>query len=177
MKRIVLIALATLSPLVIFSPSLVSLLWHARHGNSIEYAGKRIPVPPRWYAHIESHSVQLSRPPLTVFSLEAPSPVWSFLRPSPAKPTVSQAEIYKSFEDTYWTLHAEAGDAVSGPIRIQTNEDEAVCMKASSPRNNDKVYVSCLMFRGTWMAEFVGDANEIGKFFQVISGMSSVDGG
>jgi len=68
MKRVILITLVILIPLGVFSPGLVSLLWHARHGNNIEYAGKRIPVPLRWYAHIESHSVQLSKLPITVFS-------------------------------------------------------------------------------------------------------------
>ncbi len=177
MKRVIIITLLILVPLGVFSPGLVSSLWHARHGNNIEYAGKRIPVPLRWYAHIESHSVQLSKLPSTVFFLSEPYPVWSFLEPSPGQVTSSnsQEEIYKSFVNAYWTLRPKNGDVVSGPIRIAAIEGEAICMKSSSPRNNAKISASCLMFRGTWMAEFVGDEKEIGNFFQVISGTSSLN--
>jgi hypothetical protein len=163
-------------PLGIFSPGLVSFLWHTLHGNTVEYAGKRIPVPLRWYAHIESHSVQLSKLPITVFFLGEPHPVWSFLEPNPGHMTSSnsQEEIYQSFVNAYWTLRPKNDDIVSGPIRIAASGGEAVCMKSSSLRNKDRVSAACLFFRGTWMAEFVGDETEISNFFQVISGTSSL---
>lgn len=177
MKRVILIIFLILIPLGVFSPGLVSLLWHVRHGNNIEYAGKRIPVPLRWYAHIESHSVQLSKLPITVFFLGEPHPVWSFLEPNPGHMTSSnsQEEIYKSFVNAYWTLRPKNGDVVSGPIRIAATEGEAICMKSFSPLNKAKLSASCLMFGGTWMAEFIGDKKEISDFFQVISGTSSLN--
>jgi hypothetical protein len=91
----------------------------------------------------------------------------------PGHTTNSPEEVYKSFESLYWTRLVKNGEVVSGPIRIGTSEGEAVCMKnALSPRNRAKAVASCLMFRATWTAEFVGDEKELDNFFQVISRIS-----
>ena len=172
MKGKVLVALRVLTLSIVFCPAIFSLSWHVFYGREIEYAGKRIPVPRRWYAHVERDSVQLSKLPLTVFFLDEPRPVWSYIKPIPGHVPhpPSEEELYKSFEATYWTIRGRGSDEVSGPIRISTSEGNVICMKSASHEDKDryKATASCLLYRGTWEAEFVGDEREFDTFIQMI---------
>jgi hypothetical protein len=47
-------------------------------------------------------------------------------------------------------------------------EGEAICMKQSSIRGDGHTTVSCLLFAGAWMAEFVGQPSEAEDFLQII---------
>ena len=59
MKRTLLPAAALLLVLGIFSPALIPVLWHLRHGNVVAYKGKLVPVPRNWYPRVESQRLEI----------------------------------------------------------------------------------------------------------------------
>jgi hypothetical protein len=168
MKRILLAAL--LLVLGVFSPALMPLLWHLRHGDVVEYEGKLVPVPRNWYPSAGSRRLDISQPPLTVFFLWRPTAAWSFLEPLSGPRPTSVEGGYRSFETYYRAYRVAPGNDVTGPLRTGTGDSEATCMKQSSIRGDGRTSVSCLLFAGTWMAEFVGQTNAAEDFLQIIRG-------
>jgi hypothetical protein len=57
-------------------------------------------------------------------------------------------------------------------VRIGSGESAAVCMQRSPERRREQSAVSCQLFSGTWMGEFVGRTNEVSDFLNVIRGMT-----
>ena len=86
--------------LMIVSPSLVTLAWHLRHGNTIESRGKAIFVPPKWTAYIdESYGAELTKLPF-VLSLNrgAWNPSMISVHPLPPMGRENNGVEYKTFE-------------------------------------------------------------------------------
>jgi hypothetical protein len=152
MKRFAMLAASVSLVLAVFSPSLRPLLWHLRYGDTIAYEGKRVPVPRYWYPKLEFRSLEISKPPLTVFSLVGPPPVWSFLKPLyGARPNDVEA-TYRSFE-TYYRAAVVPGNVVGKPVRIGKGQSEADCMQ-QSPMIGENIRafrVSCSRGRG-WVS-------------------------
>jgi hypothetical protein len=170
MKRALLSAFALFLVVGIFSPALMPPLWHLRHGNEVEYKGILVPVPRNWYPSVESRRLDISQPPLTVFSLWGAPSAWSFLEPVSGSRPASVEENYRSFETYYRAYRVNPGNDVKGPLRLGRGDGEASCMKQSPIRGDGHTTVSCLLFAGTWMAEFVGRTSEAEDFLQVIRG-------
>jgi hypothetical protein len=168
MKRTLLAVL--LLVIGVFSPALIPLLWHFRHGDVVEYKGKLVPVPRNWYPSVEFQRLDISQPPLTVFFLWGPAPAWSFLEPLSGPRPTSVEEGYRSFETYYRAYRVTPGNDVTGPLRMGHGDGEASCMKQSPIRGDGSTTVSCLLFAGTWMAEFVGRTNAAEDFLQIIRG-------
>jgi len=154
----------------VFSPALIPLLWHLRYGNVVEYRGLLVPIPRSWYPSLESRRLEISQPPLTVFSLWDAAPAWSFLEPLSDSRPASVEENYRSFETYYRAYRVNPGNDVTGPLQIGRGEGVGSCMKQSPIRGGGHTTVSCLLFAGTWMGEFVGRTSEADDFLQVIQG-------
>ena len=171
MKAVALSAAALLLVAGAFSPAIMPLSWHLRHGDVIEYQGKLVPVPQGWYPKVESRHLDISKPPFLIFSVDRPPPAWSVLEPLSDTRPLSVEETYRSFETYYRAYGVSPRNTVTGPLRIGRGESEASCMKQSPIQGAEHTNVSCLLFAGTWRAEFVGRTNEVEKFFQVIRGI------
>ena len=105
--------------LMIIAPTLVTLAWHLRHGNTIECRGKAIFVPLRWIAYIgDSNDTRLTKLPLFVW-LKSGATVPSTISIGQWVPTRGEnIELhYKTFENLFWNQHSEFGEAISGPNR------------------------------------------------------------
>jgi hypothetical protein len=172
MKRFALAIVAGVLLLVIFSPPVMPLYWHLRYGEAMEFQGRRVPVPRHWYPKREFRSLDLVKPPLTVFSLVNPPPVWSFIGPLGGAPPVNVDEAYRSFETYYQENAVRTEQIMSEPMRIGNGEYQSVCIKRSPERSRERSAVSCELFAGTWMGEFVGPTDEVENFLQVIRGMA-----
>ena len=170
-KRFAMVTASLLLLLAVFSPSLRPLLWHLRHGDTIVYEGKRIPVPRYWYPTLEFRRLDISKPPLTLFSLGSPLPVWSFLSPLYGARPKNVEESYRSFE-TYYRAAVVPGNVVGKPVRIGKGQSEADCMQQSPMIGGEHTSVSCELFAGTWMGEFVGRTDEVDNFLQIIRGIN-----
>ncbi len=155
--------------LMIVSPSLVTLAWHLRHGNTIESRGKAIFVPPKWTAYIdESYGAELTKLPF-VLSLNrgAWNPSMISVHPLPPMGRENNGVEYKTFESFFWNLHSDLGNAISGPFRTGSGPQEAFCMEAVSP-GTTRTYVSCAILGGKWTADFMGDKKDLEDFYTII---------
>lgn len=169
MKVTILTAAGTLLILGILSPSLRTRLWHARHEAEITYRGRTFPVPRGWYPEIKSGKVDLTRFPPTVFSSGGPLIAWAFIGPIPQGASMTLGELYRSFEQVQRSVRSQDGD-VTGPLTIGSGQYEAFCVESVLRRAPSRATATCLLFRGTWSAEFIGDKTEMNTFLQVIRG-------
>lgn len=167
-KRAVLLVTAISLVLAVFSPAVMPLLWHLRYGYALEYRDKIVLVPGGWYPRTQFRGLDISKPALTVFSLGSPPPAWSFLSPLSVAPSRSVEETYRSFETYYRAYRATSDNAVTGPLRMGHGNAEATCMEQSSIQDGKYTIASCLLFGGTWQAEFVGETSEVQNFLRVV---------
>lgn len=169
LKRVALCAITILLVVAVFSPALIAVLWHLRHGDVISYEGKLIPIPRNWYPRVEFQKLEITKPPLTVFSYGSAPPVFSWLGPLGNR-THSVEETYESFETYYRAYGVGSNEIVSESLRLGSGDSEAICMKKSLMKNDERASVSCLLFAGTWNAEFIGQPREVENFMQMIRG-------
>jgi hypothetical protein len=148
------------------TPVLVTLVWHLRHGNTIECRGKSIFVPLRWTAEIgDGNDAMLTKLPLAIWP---PKPLTSiFFRQSVAAHDASIEDQYKTFQSLFWNLHSDLGEAISGPVRTGSGPREVFCMEGTTPHTT-RSSASCVILGGTWTADFFGDKKDIAGFFTVI---------
>jgi hypothetical protein len=86
-------------------------------------------------------------------------------------PNQETEEFYKSFERTYWNL-AGANAVVSGPLRTGTGPHETFCMESTYPGLSNQVDIRCLILRGKWDADFMGDKKDLVTFFKIIQSIN-----
>ncbi len=159
--------------LLIIAPTLVTLAWHLRHGNTIECRGKKILVPPRWTAHIgDRNDAMLTKLPL-VISLKTGVDDLSWISVGQSLPTRGEnIELYyKTFESLFWNLHSGLGEAISGPVRMGSGPLEAFCMEGATPATT-RASVSCAILGGKWTADFMGDKKDLSEFYTIIRGVN-----
>jgi hypothetical protein len=148
-------------------PLILTAWWHLVHGNSIKWAGRAFHVPLRWYAKTYEGQVYISKFSSTVFS-KGPSRALILLWPieTPPKTEAERDSLYQTFPSAYWNVLAGSGET-TGPIRIGTGENEAVCMETAIIK--DKwTSLACVICRGTWNATFHGEPKELDSFYAII---------
>jgi hypothetical protein len=154
---------------MIMAPTLVTLAWHLRHGNTIESRGKAIFVPLRWIAYIgDSNDARLTKLPL-VLPLKPMAIVESTISVGqwlPARGEINELH-YKTFENLFWNLHSGFGEAISGPVRMGSGPLEAFCMEGLTP-GTSRASVSCVILGGKWTADFMGDKKDVEEFYSII---------
>src|SRR5574341_953764 len=161
-----------------FAPGLFLVYWHLRYGNAIVQMGKRVPVPWHRYAEIDFHTVRLRKLPITIppiFLDDRPVPSWGWLEPIPFSKPSEAAARYKTEEGLFWRLQERTDRVVSDPIRMGSGESEVFCMRASSKAGQWSSMASCLMFQGTWRADFLGKESDIDSFVRVVRDTQLVD--
>jgi hypothetical protein len=166
-KRFLLVLSIHLVILAAFAPGLMTVVWHLRHGNTIQYHGKEIPVPLKWIAKSEPQGAQLDKLALTVMSSD--KPVEEMITASLLAPTSghSHEELSKSFVSGYWT-YLSGDEVVTGPLNIGTGAQEAICMESSPPKMPMRVSAVCLMFQDRWLFRFVGDRQDLSEFYKIL---------
>src|SRR5258708_16251996 len=157
MRHALLVSLLTTLFGIGFGPLLVTTAWHWRYGNFVKCADKEILVPLRWYPTVELRSVSLVKLAPTIFTdhiIKAYVGLSPLSQPAETRDEIE--ELYKGFASTYWTKLTADRDVVEGPIRIGAGTNEAFCMQ-SFPRNNKNWFHDmCIVFHGTWSADFQG---------------------
>jgi hypothetical protein len=166
-KRVLTICAALLLVLLIASPGLFMLTWHLLHGSTIETRGKAVYVPLGWIAEIDgANDAQLSKIPFVIpmngFTFDS-----IFVGQSTSPRGQSTDELYKTSETLFWNLHSDLGQVISGPIKMGSGSQEAFCMVGNDPKS-DVSTASCLLLKGTWSADFMGNKKDLGVFYEVI---------
>jgi hypothetical protein len=153
--------------MLVVAPGLVTLGWHLLHGNSIVSRSKSIFVPLRWIAETDdAMGISMTKLPLTVlFGVPFDGMISIDQSPSPANQ--KSEENYQLFESLYWNL-AGANAIISGPIRTGTGTHEIFCMESTYPGASNRAEARCLILRGKWDADFIGDKKDLGTFFKII---------
>jgi hypothetical protein len=169
MARTVVVAVATaLCLLIMFVPKLSTEWWHLQNGDSIRYQDRTIPVPHKWRPEIKAGKLELTELPLTLFSQRRPYRAWAFLAPIAVSGNLPLEERYKSFVKLQRGVRSQGEATVEGPLTIGDGDNEAICMKSTRGQKPSRATVSCLMFRGSWTAEFIGSETELQNFFDVV---------
>lgn len=151
-----------------FAPTLFTTWFHLVHGSHFSYADKSILVPLRWHAKIEGGKAYISKFSCTVFAKSPASGLISFWPvESPPKTEAEKDLLYQSFASVYWTYLASGGGETIGPIRKGSGDNEAVCMETTI-RKDKWMSSTCLIFRGSWNASFLGDPKELGTFYEIV---------
>lgn len=152
----------------IFSPTLFTFVWHLRHGNTIKSRGESIFVPPRWTAQLDdANDAELTRYPLAalqIAKMETPDTI--FVEKVLPPPAPAKADQYKMFEEVFWNLHP--GEVVSGPLKVGSQPQTAVCMRATTARAAEFSEESCMLLGGRWHADFMGHSSGLKDFSTVI---------
>jgi hypothetical protein len=173
LRQLVLFSWVVLIVLGCFLPTLQTALWHLRHGISIRYKDKNIPIPPRWIASTSTEGilqgVQLTKLPISILFGDRPQGL-VFLSPLEHRSGESLQEISRSWVSRYWTLHDGRDEVVSGPFMAKSGpgDAEVICMESFNRRVRTSISVSCLLFRGTWTADFFGDKRDITGFLGIV---------
>src|ERR1700740_1014188 len=80
-----------------FSPTIVVVCWHLKHGGFVVYRDKRIPVPSRWIVDENvPQGLELVRLPITVLGLRLLPASASLSKSGPSKVPIE--ERYQSFQ-------------------------------------------------------------------------------
>jgi hypothetical protein len=156
--------------LIFFSPGVWTLSWHLRHGNSIQARDRIVFVPLRWTAEIDStNGASMTKLPLAI-------PLIPAMRSSESVIGIDQefvprgetlADEYKTWESLNWNGYSDAGQAISGPIRMGSGAQETFCMVGTKPGTNVSDS-QCLILGGKWNAMFMGDKKDLEDFFTII---------
>ena len=75
----------------------------------------------------------------------------------------------------YWTILIGDKDVVEGPVRMGADANEAFCMQSFSLNNKTWLQDSCIVFHGTWRADFQGGKEDRETFYRVILGTGRVE--
>jgi hypothetical protein len=156
--------------LLVIAPTLVTLTWHLRHGDTIECRGELIFVPSRWTADIgDGNNVMLTKLPLIIPLIPRATSIPEWISVGQAFPVRGETieDRYKTFKSIFSNLHSDLGDAVSGPVRIGSGPQEAFCMEGATPKTT-RSSVSCMVLGGKWTADFMGDRKDMDEFFTII---------
>jgi hypothetical protein len=140
-----------------------------RHGNTVEFRGKTVYVPFGWIGDTsEGDNASLTKFPF-VIPLKVNAKVFESINlgPSLMPPSWNNDDLYTRFETFFWNLHSEFGEVISGPIKMGSGSQEAFCMVGADPKSSEAT-ASCLLLKGTWSADFIGNKRDLDKFFAII---------
>ncbi|MGA9882127.1 MAG: hypothetical protein WBQ34_00240 [Candidatus Acidiferrales bacterium] len=153
--------------LLFISPTIFTLGWHVVHGNTVEFKDHTVAVPLRWTAESEGQlSLSMTKYPATaVDGVRFTATLWI----SPTLPSSNEnpRADYRFWEKTFWNT-ALSGQAVKGPIVMGSGRHEVICMEAIDAKEVALQSASCLMLNGTWEANYLGNADELGRFFKMV---------
>jgi hypothetical protein len=156
--------------LITFAPGLWTVTWHVRHGSSMIYRTKNVPVPMRWTAKSEPQGATIEKLPLTIFSSGKPGQAYILLSVVPPARSQTHKESSESFSATYRTYLA--GDrVVTGPVTVLSGPDEGVCMEATAKNGSEGLNIDCLVFQDRWLVSFLGVKKERSEFYEILSGI------
>jgi hypothetical protein len=175
-NRVTLIAIAILLSLGGVSPALYALIWHMRHGNIISFRGAEVGVPFGWVAEPgEARRLNFTKFPVFIFGLKDTTSGFA-LGELPDARSRDPEELYKSWVTVNWTLWNSTEGVVNGPFAFGTGDKEVTCMSSFPNTASSDGMASCLLFRRTWMAQFIGSGKDVDTFFGVVRGASPVEG-
>ena len=147
-----------------------------RHGNTISFRGAAVRVPIEWVAEPgEVRTLDYTKFPILIFGLGDTTSGFG-LGELPDAGSRDPQEIYKSWVTVNWTLWNPTKGVIKGPFTFGTGEKEVVCMSSFPNTASSYGMASCLLFRRTWMAQFIGNGKDVDTFFGVVRGASTEEG-
>src|SRR5882724_3731799 len=158
--------------LILIAPFLSSVWWHIRHGRYVESNGVRVSVPWPWQAHTKAGVIYLEKRPviLSVQTVLLASVALAPIR-NPPETEEQRQQLYEVFANLYRAELVPGRDAVEGPIGIGAQDGEGICMQSVPTNRSDWFHTTCLIFRGTWSADFHGNSKDRKTVFSQILGL------
>lgn len=147
----------------LFFPELVSLWWHARHGNSAELHEWTIPVPWGWYAVFHDDQLIIQRM----------TPVYSRLDPTTIVVLTldlraSESVSVESFKNAVVRVMSKHGYIFKGERQIQLGNYPGSCLQFSSTAEVAKIRVSCWSKKGQVSTDLFGYSNDIQTLYSIL---------
>jgi hypothetical protein len=171
LRRFVITAWLLVAILGCFFPAMMTMIWHAKHGNSVRLGARTIPVPLRWTADVSSEwvlqGVTLTKPPISVFQSDSPR-AYIFLSPQRSRHNETRDDITKTWVSLNWMALAGNDKIVSGPFELGSAPTGPLCMDSVDRRSPDQASASCLLAEATWRATFSGSDSGLQEFFQIV---------
>jgi hypothetical protein len=146
--------------------------WHLLHGNSISYAGWKIPVPRGYYAR-QNRGV----PFIWTLSLGAPVFRSQYGRLSfyswqgPAHP-FSRDKDYPGFEESVSQAAAESGHQLKSRRTISLGDKSVYCLEFARETRQPRSLVRCAVEKSIIYPFYEGDPRYLPDMFTIFQGMS-----
>lgn len=173
LKRVLLVGLSAVLVLGCFSPRITPLIWHFRHGDTVEFNGKRMTFPKSWYPdEVLYYNVSFLKPRLTIFS-ERPALAASFSI-SPVRGEGSREDLDQRFEAAWRHLYAGV-DYQTAPTKLFINEADGFCMMHSPRKYPGWTDINCSLFASQWNASFSGNTKEAETFLNVLRSIRPIE--
>lgn len=153
--------------LLFISPTIFTLGWHVVHGNTVEFRGHTVAVPLRWTAESEGQlSLSETKYSATVVHGVRFTAMFSISPTFPSSKENPRTD-YRFWEKAFWNT-ALPRQAVKGPILMGSGLHEVICMEAIDAKGAGLQSVSCSMLNGSWESDFLGDADDMKTFFDMV---------
>jgi hypothetical protein len=157
---------------LLFLPALLTLVWHLRHGHTIETRGKTVQVPLGWTAEVDGGlNIEMFKYPATMLNGMKFDATISLSR-NFVPPHTSVERMEASWQAFNWNLADDLGAVMTDPVRSGSGSSETLCMKSSSPKSPDFVSIRCLVQQDPWNADFDGDKKNLGIFYAIVQKMN-----
>lgn len=144
-----------------FTPGIYTVMWHARHGGSLQFAGTSLKVPFAWIGSADYMEANLEKLSPTFLTGTRP---------------ISGMTLSKSVEGHHtdeasamqaWRLGLVAlSNGTTPPLEVKTNS-RFRCLQMRSDAGGRQVHISCYAFPGTY-ADFLGRQRDLQDFLKVL---------
>ena len=163
---------------VYYTPWLMSLGWHARHGMSVHYRGLRIRVPLGWTALTTAaeddfpespQGVTIEKQPKSlIFDSEGPEMMYfNLLLPDPK---VTLSEQITQWLNLFREAHSSSSFDVTAPAGVPPGMG---CLQATPHNSRTAAALACVSPAGGWVAQFAGSQAQVALFFDIAARIKS----
>ena len=156
-----------------FSPWWYSIAWHWRHGDTVLFENKQIPVPRGWIASSETEKTVRV---LTLLHLPKYLTLWGSTGPWSriAVSTIAGSARTDQENQAGWAHMIEVryrGFDIGSPREVPTHAGEtASCVTLTAASGPARFEASCFIPKGASLFDYMGTENEVNTFFEVVSG-------
>ncbi|MBV8115630.1 MAG: hypothetical protein JO300_12875 [Silvibacterium sp.] len=178
MWRLLLPCVPVICLAVYYTPLLVSLGWHARHGMSTNYRGLHVRVPFGWTAAPTAaeddypdnpQGITIEKQPET-FAFDSNDPemmYFNLLLPDQnATPAQQVAEWQNIFRQAHPATRFDVSPAVGAPSGMD-------CLEATPRNSRSAAALACVSSKDGWLAQFSGSRSHVPLFLEIAASLKS----
>src|SRR5712692_8769137 len=169
--RLLIAALAAIGVCFLVVP-LLGFGWQVLHGNSISYAGWRIPLPKGYYMTQERKGPAIWRLSLGAPAFDVPYGHFSFYSLGSPKPLFSAARDYRLFEETMVKEAVESGHHLESRQTLSIGDKSAYCLEFIRETKQPRSLARCAVENSNFYVFYEGDPRYLPGLRSLLQGMS-----